>query len=82
MPHVEEKEFVFRLELRKSFADDYEGDADGYAWTGEFRALAQEMLHALVQVAARHPGWTIRPGNRGRSTEDEVTLVLERTGGE
>ncbi len=78
MPYVEEREFTFRLEMRSEFPEDYDGEADGYAWTGELRPLIGEMLHALVQVVARHPGWTVRPGNRGRSTEDEVTLVLER----
>jgi len=78
MSYVEEKEFTFRLEARCAFPEDYQGEADGYAWVADFRPLAQEMLHALVQVVARHPGWKVRPKNRGRSTEDEITLVLER----
>ena len=36
------------------------------------------MLHALVQVVGRHSEWSVRPRNRGRSSEDEITLVLER----
>jgi hypothetical protein len=78
MSHVEEREYTFRLELRCEFPDEYDGDADGYVWTEEFRALAGEMLRAMVTTVARHPGWKVRPANRGRSSEDEVTLVLER----
>ncbi|HKA86140.1 MAG TPA: hypothetical protein VKE22_00690 [Haliangiales bacterium] len=78
MPYVEEREFTFRLEFRSEFPEDYDGEADGYAWTDELRPLVREMLAALVQVVARHPGWRVHPRNRGRSTEDEVTLVLER----
>jgi hypothetical protein len=78
MPYVEEKEFTFRIEARCAFPEDYEGEDDGYAWAAELRPLYSEMRHALVQVVGRHPGWSVRPRNRGRSTEDEVTLVLER----
>jgi hypothetical protein len=73
--HVEEREFVFRLELTRSFAEDYDGDDDGYAWVGATRPVIEEMLAQLV-ATARRAGWQIRPANRGRSTEDEVTLVV------
>ena len=77
MAYVEEREFTFRLELVREFGEDYQGDADGYAWAEELRPLTGEMLHALIQVATRH-GWSVQPRNRGRSSEDEVTLVLSR----
>lgn len=79
--HVEEKEFTLRLELRCSFPDDYEGDEDGYAWTEEARALLAQVVAAAAQTLARAPGWKVRPANRGRSSEDEVTLVVEREPG-
>jgi hypothetical protein len=44
-----------------------------------FQGLAAELLRAIVQTLERHPEWKVRPRNRGRSSEDEVTLVLERT---
>jgi hypothetical protein len=78
MPYVEEKEFTFRIEARCAFPEDYEGEEDGYVWAAELRPLLSEMLQALVQVVALHPEWSVRPGNRGRSSEDEITLVLER----
>ncbi len=76
--HVEEKEFTLRLELRCSFADDYEGEEDGYAWAAELPRLIAAVLAASVQAIARQPGWSVRPRNRGRSSDDEVTLVVER----
>ena len=80
MAYVEEREFTFRLELRREFGADYEGDEDGFAWAEDVQPLAGEMMQALVSVAQRH-GWTVHPRNRGRSTEDEVTLVLEKPEG-
>jgi hypothetical protein len=78
MEYVEEREFVLRLELRCPFPADYEGDEDGYAWVEQFRPIAAEIVHAAAAAVRAHPGWKVRTGNRGRSTEDEVTLVLER----
>jgi len=79
MAYAEEREFTFRLEARCEFPEDYEGELDGYAWAPEFQGLAAELLRAIVQTLERHPEWKVRPRNRGRSSEDEVTLVLERT---
>jgi hypothetical protein len=78
MSYVEEREFVLRFELRCPFPDDYDGDDDGYAWVESFRPLAAEIVQAAVAVVGRRPGWRVRPANRGRPSEDEVTLVLER----
>jgi hypothetical protein len=77
--YVEEREFTLRFELRAEFAEDYQGEADGYEWTKEFPEIAAEMVSAVRGVIARHPGWAVRGGNRGRSSEDEVTLVLEKS---
>jgi hypothetical protein len=77
--HVEEKEFSLRLELRCAFAEDYEGERDGYEWTEEARAMLAQVVAAAAQVVARTPGWKVRPANRGRSSDDEVTLVAERS---
>jgi hypothetical protein len=77
--HVEEKELTLRLELRCAFPDDYEGDADGLTWTAEVPALTGAILAAVVQTIQRHGGWKVRPGNRGRPSDEEVTLILERT---
>jgi hypothetical protein len=76
--HVENKEFVIRFELRASFPDDYEGDDDGYAWVAAFQPVAQALVTAVARTLSAHPGWSFHPGNRGRSSSDEVTFVLER----
>jgi hypothetical protein len=76
--YVEEREFTLRFELRCAFPDDYAGELDGFAWAEEFRAIAGELVAAAAQVVARHPGWCVRGGNRGRSSEEEITLVAER----
>jgi hypothetical protein len=77
--YVEEREFNLRFELRAAFGDDYQGDEDGYAWTKEFPGIAAEIVAAAASIVARHPGWSVRGGNRGRSSEDEITLVLEKS---
>ena len=79
MKYVEEREFNLRLVLRCEFPEDYEGELDGYEWAGEVPAITGEIVRAAVAALTRRPGWTLRGGNRGRPTEDEVTLVLEKT---
>ncbi|HZS40844.1 MAG TPA: hypothetical protein VFF06_28620 [Polyangia bacterium] len=78
MAYVEERELTFRIEARCTFPDDYEGESDGFAWVPEFQQLAGEMLRSLVAAVRAHPQWKVHPANRGRSSEDEVTLVVER----
>jgi hypothetical protein len=78
MEYVEEREFIVRLEVRCAFPEDYEGDDDGYAWLEEFRPLAAEIVRAAAAAVKRHPGWSVRPGNRGRPADEEITLVVER----
>ena len=79
MPYVEEREFTLRVMLRSEFADDYDGDEDGYAWAqNQLPAVASDLVRAAVQVLTARSGWKVRPANRGRSSEDEVTLVAER----
>jgi hypothetical protein len=78
MDYVEEKEFTLRLQLRRVFPEGYEGDADGYAWAEEIPPLAAEIVSAAARIAATR-GFVIRPANRGRPAEEEVTLIVERT---
>jgi hypothetical protein len=78
MTYIEEREFTLRFELRCAFPDDYEGEADGYVWAEEFPAIASELVRAAVGVIGRHPGWKVRPANRGRPSDEEITLLLER----
>jgi hypothetical protein len=77
MKYVEEKTFTLRLELHREFPDDYEGEEDGYEWAAVVPALAAEVVQAAA-AAARRAGWTVRPSNRGRPAEEEVTLELTK----
>ena len=78
MEHIEEREFVLRLELRCAFPEDYDGDEDGYAWFEAFRPMAAEIAHAAAAAVRARPGWRIRPGNRGRPADEEILLIVER----
>ena len=78
MDHVEEREFTLRLEVRCAFPEGYEGEADGYAWWEELRPVTAEIVRAAREVVARRGGWSVRPANRGRPADEEVTLILER----
>jgi hypothetical protein len=78
MEYVEEREFIVRLEIRCKFPEDYAGDEDGYAWTEELGPLAAEIAQAAAAAVKRRPGWSVRPGNRGRPADEEITLVVER----
>lgn len=76
MDYVEQKEFTLRFELRCEFPDTYDGDRDGYQWAAEFPAIASEIVLSAVAILRRHPGWSVRPANRGRPADEEVTLVV------
>jgi hypothetical protein len=76
--YVEEKEFVVRLALRCEFPDDYEGEEDGYEWLADWPAISAELVQVIGAALKRRPGWQVRPGNRGRPTDEEITLVVER----
>jgi hypothetical protein len=78
MDHVEEREFTLRLQVRCVFPEGYEGDADGYAWWQEFPIVAAEIVSAAKRVVAARGGWNVRPANRGRPADEEITLILER----
>ena len=79
MRFVEERDFTLRLDLRCTFEDGYEGELDGYVWLREFQdRVLPGVVDAAVRAIRAHPGWAVRPGNRGRAIEDEVSLVVER----
>ncbi|HXU80914.1 MAG TPA: hypothetical protein VN914_05925 [Polyangia bacterium] len=80
MKYVEERTFTLRLEIRCEFPDDYDGEEDGYEWAKEIPGVAGEIVQAAA-AAGRRNGWTVRPANRGRPAEEEVTLLLERVAG-
>jgi hypothetical protein len=80
MDHIEEREFTLRLQVRCVFPEGYEGDADGYAWAEEIPSVAAEIVAAAARVVAAR-GYQVRPSNRGRPADEEVTLIVERRAG-
>jgi hypothetical protein len=81
MDYVEQREFTLRFEVRCAFPEGYEGDADGYEWVKAFPAIASEIAQSAAVIIRRHPGWSVRPGNRGRPGDEEITLVVSREPG-
>ena len=77
MDHVEEREFTLRLQVRCVFPEGYEGESDGYVWWETFSPIAAEVVRATSRIAAAN-GFQVRPANRGRPADEEVTLVIER----
>lgn len=78
MKYTEEREFNLHLVLRCEFPEDYEGELDGYAWAEEAPRVTREVVSAAVAAIMRLPGWKVSGGNRGRPTEDELLLVIEK----
>lgn len=81
MDYTEEREFALRLSVRCVFPEDYQGEDDGFAWWEEFSDISAEIVRAAAQIVARRPGWKVRPANRGRPADEEVTLIVERAAG-
>ena len=79
LTHVEQREFTLRIELRCAFPENYDGDDDGFAWWSQVEPATAEIVRAAVAILARQPGCRVRPANRGRPADEEVTLVVERT---
>jgi len=77
MTYAEERELTLRLALRCEFPESYEGDDDGYAWAASIPAVAAEIAAAAAAILRRR-GWQVRPANRGRPADEEITLVAER----
>jgi hypothetical protein len=79
-PYAEQKEFTLRIELRHAFPDDYQGDADGYAWVEDVQPALAEIVRAAAAILAQRGGYRVHPANRGRPADEEVTLIAERAG--
>ena len=79
MPYIEQRDFTLRIELRREFPENYEGEDDGYAWADEVQPALAEIVRAAAAILAQRGGFRVHPANRGRPAEEEVTLVAERT---
>ena len=76
--YEEEREFVLRFSLRARFPEDYEGDADGYAWARAWESeVKPAVLRAVFAELRRHEGWHARIHHRGIAPEREVEIAID-----
>ena len=77
MSHREEKTFTITLHLSAEFADDYEGDEDGFAWHERFQHSVRPLLVAALHDALRgQPRFRAVPAPRGRDPESALDLEV------
>jgi len=73
--HREEGRFVVQIALSAEFAEDYEGDDDGYAWLEQWRARVQARIARAVFAELRaEPGFVAVPAPRGGSPDEELAI--------
>ena len=76
----EEGQFVIRIELSAEFAEDYGGQADGYAWLESWRARVRPRIAQAVMAELRaEPGFSAVPSSRGKSPDDELEITVTFT---
>jgi hypothetical protein len=79
MDHVEDTSWVLRIEASATFAEDYDGDEDGFAWRERFRSeVLPRLATAVLRELAALPGWRARPAARGLPGDDELLIKVER----
>ncbi|HET9933041.1 MAG TPA: hypothetical protein VFQ35_20200 [Polyangiaceae bacterium] len=77
--HREEKEFSIVLNVAAEFAEDYEGDADGYQWFERFESVLKPRLVAAVFDALRSdPEFRVTHAPRGRDPERVLEIEVLR----
>ena len=81
MAYIEQRDFTLRIDLRREFPENYDGEDDGYAWVEEVQPALAEIVRAAAAILAQRGGFRVHPANRGRPVEEEVTLVAERSSG-
>ncbi len=77
--HREEREYSIVLNLVAEFGDEYEGDADGFAWYEAFeRTLKPRLVAAVFEALKSDPALRVVPAPRGRDPERALELDLLR----
>ena len=77
--YQEEKTCTLRFSLEASFPDDYDGDEEHLAWVREWEArIKPDLLKVLFESLRQHQSWQAHVRNRGKSTTDEIEIVLAR----
>jgi hypothetical protein len=82
MIHREERQFAIHLHLSAEFAEDYEGDDDGYAWFERFEHdLKPRLLNAIFEVLQRDSKWEAIAAPRGRDPDTAIEIDVRRRPG-
>ncbi len=77
MTHREERQLTVTLHLSAEFADDYEGDDDGFAWHARFeQQVKPALLRSLFDVLRAQPGYDVVSAPRGRPADEAVDLAV------
>lgn len=81
--HREEREFSIIVHAVAEFDDDYEGDADGFAWYERFDTCVRPKLVAAVfDALSSDPSFRVIAAPRGRdpdrAMEVDVIRVAEK----
>jgi hypothetical protein len=73
----EEKTFQIKFSLEAKFPDDYDGQADNYAWLQEWEMrIKPELLKVVFDSLRRQISWNVHVRNRGLSPQDEIEIVM------
>ena len=79
MPYREERSYRVEIVLSAEFAEDYEGEEDGYEWHERFeRMVRPRLVRAVLESLASDPGWRVTPVTRGSSSSDVLEIRVER----
>ncbi len=75
MTHHEQKTFTITLNLSADFADDYNGDEDGFAWHERFlNAVRPALVSAVFESLRTQPRFRAVSAPRGRDPESALDL--------
>jgi len=75
--HHEHGGFVVRIELSADFDEEYDGEADGYAWLEAWRTRVQpRLIRAVFEQLRAEPGFAVVPASRGKSPSDELEIAV------
>ncbi len=80
--HKTEDSFLLRFSLEVEISDEQldDDDFDENAWRAEWeQGLKPQVVRAVFDALRKTPEWTSHVRNRGRSTDDEVEVVVRRT---
>ena len=78
MDYKEEREFVIRLRLSATFAEDYQGEDDGFAWHERFdKRVRPELVRELARILTDKGHFKITPVNRGIDAHEELEMLVE-----